>query len=90
MPYARYATHTYLTVITYLTPEYRTTGDFRHALRSLAEETEKLAEAMLKHNLARTVHTPEDFINSSTGKFMPASWGGEGSGSWIAPSFFPE
>lgn len=62
MPFGIYATQSYLTVIKGIASEYRTTGQFRDNLRSLAMQTSKMAEVMREQGLGRTLHVPRDFM----------------------------
>lgn len=74
MPFGVYATQSYLTVIKGIASEYRTTGQFRDNLRSLAVQTSAMAAAMRAQGLARTLHTGRDFVfgaRSGSGAISP-------------------
>lgn len=51
----------YLTCIRSLSPEYRSTGDYRQQIGSFAVSIENLAKNMRDSSLARTIYRPEDF-----------------------------
>lgn len=61
VPLASYAASTYLATIQGIEPEYRTTGEFRNQLRTLADHLEELALNMRRSGLAKTVYKPQDF-----------------------------
>jgi hypothetical protein len=61
VPLALYAGQSYLAGIRGISPEFRTTGDFRSNVRTLATKAEKLAKEMLTYALARTVYAKEHF-----------------------------
>jgi hypothetical protein len=61
VPLASMAAETYLACIRGISPEYRTTGDFRDQLRGLARKLDDLAQAMRQNVLARTIYKASDF-----------------------------
>jgi hypothetical protein len=52
---------TVLAAIRSLSPEFRTTGDFRPTLRSLSEKLTNLTASIRNSSLARTIYTEGDF-----------------------------
>ncbi|PYQ20460.1 MAG: hypothetical protein DMF81_18595, partial [Acidobacteria bacterium] len=65
LPVALYAVQAYLTLIKAITPEYRTTGDFRDNLRSLGNNVGALAANMRAQGLAKVIYGPQGFVNLS-------------------------
>lgn len=61
VPLASMAAETYLACLRGISPEYRTTGDFRDQLRGLAQKLDDIAQAMRQNCLARTIYQPSDF-----------------------------
>ena len=61
VPLASFAATSYITSIRGISPEYRTTGDFRDQLEGFAKKIDNLAQAMRHHVLARTIYKPSDF-----------------------------
>ena len=61
VPLASMAAETYLACLRGISPEYRTSGDFRDQLRGLAQKLDDIAQAMRQDCLARTVYKPSDF-----------------------------
>ena len=55
------AAQTFLVLVRSLTPEFRTTGDFRPTLRDFAEKLTSLAESVRNATLARTIYSEGDF-----------------------------
>lgn len=62
VPVALYAAQSYLMTIRGITPEFRTTGEFRDNLASLANNLSALAANMRLQSLAKIIYKPEDFI----------------------------
>lgn len=61
VPMATYAGESYLAAIRGISPEYRTTGDFRSTVQTFAKKIYDLAKAMRQHVLARTIYQPANF-----------------------------
>ena len=61
VPLATYTAESYLACIRGISPEYRTTGDFRDTLRGFAQKLDDLAQAMRERVLARTIYKREHF-----------------------------
>jgi hypothetical protein len=61
VPLACYAAEAYLACIRGISPEYRTTGDFRGNLRNFALKLDALARNMRDQALARTIYHPVHF-----------------------------
>jgi hypothetical protein len=61
VPLASFAAESYLAAIRGISPEYRTTGDFRSHLRDFATKVDDLAQNMRATGLGRTVYTAADF-----------------------------
>jgi hypothetical protein len=61
VPLAGYAAESYLACIRVISPEYRTTGDFRDSLREFAGKLDDLAKNMRDHVLALTIYKSSDF-----------------------------
>lgn len=61
VPMASFAAESYLAGIRGISPEYRTTGDFRYNLRNFAQKLGDCAQAMREHVLARTIYRPDHF-----------------------------
>jgi hypothetical protein len=61
VPLASMAAETYLACLRGISPEYRSTGDFRDQLRGLAQKLDGIAQAMRENCLARTIYKPSDF-----------------------------
>jgi hypothetical protein len=55
------AAQTILSMLKSISPEFRTTGDFRPQLRDIADKLSDLAASLLNANIARTIHTEADF-----------------------------
>lgn len=55
------AAQTFLVLVRSLSPEFRTTGDFRPTLRDLADKLSTLAETVRNTALARTIYFEGDF-----------------------------
>jgi len=55
------AAQTFLDMVRNLSPEFRTTGDFRPSLRDFAEKLSNLAASIKNTSLARTVYYASDF-----------------------------
>ena len=60
-PFVSYAVETYLACIRGISPEYRTTGEFRAQLRDFATRLSDLAMMMRNWGLARTIYTAAHF-----------------------------
>lgn len=61
VPLASFAAESYLAAIRGISPEYRTTGDFRDTIRDFADMIDDLAQNMRATGLGRTVYTASDF-----------------------------
>jgi hypothetical protein len=61
VPLASFAAEVYLACIRGISPEYRTTGDFRDHLRGMALKLDALAKNMLDFGLSRTIYKSTDF-----------------------------
>jgi len=61
VPMATFAAESYLAAIRGISPEFRTTGDFRSTVRIFAKKIDDLAKEMRKHVLARTIYTAANF-----------------------------
>ena len=55
------AAQTFLVLVRSLSPEFRTTGDFRPTLRDFADKLTGMAEAIRNTAIARTIYTEGDF-----------------------------
>ena len=55
------AAQTFLGLVRSLSPEFRTTGDFRPSLRDFADRLTNLAASIKSTSLARTIYFAEDF-----------------------------
>jgi hypothetical protein len=60
-PFASFAIGTYLACIRGISPEYRTTGEFRTELMGFAADLETLATTIRGSVLARTIYTADQF-----------------------------
>ncbi len=60
-PFASFAIGTYFACIRGISPEYRTTGEFRAALKGFSTDLETLATTMRQSCLARTIYTADQF-----------------------------
>lgn len=61
VPLATFAAESYLATARGITPEYRSTGEFREHLRAFARSLAELVDAMRGQVLARTLYTAQDF-----------------------------
>jgi hypothetical protein len=61
VPLASYAAEAFLAGLRVLSPEYRSTGDFRGTLHNFADDIAHLAQSMRAEVLARTIYEPKDF-----------------------------
>lgn len=61
VPLASYAGVAFLAGLRVLSPEYRSTGDFRGTLHNFANDIAHLAQSMRAEVLARTIYEPKDF-----------------------------
>ncbi|WP_147791016.1 hypothetical protein [Bacillus sp. AR18-7] len=61
VPMVSMAALSYLASIRGISPEYRTTGDFRENIKNFANNIYDLAQKMRSHVLARTIYKPEHF-----------------------------
>lgn len=55
------AAQTFLVLVRSLSPEFRTTGDFRSTLRNFADKLDALATSIRNTTLARTIYNEGDF-----------------------------
>lgn len=61
VPLAAQAAQTFIGLVRSLSPEFRTTGDFRPTLRDFADKLSTLAATVRNTSLARTIHFEGDF-----------------------------
>jgi hypothetical protein len=61
VPLGTQAAQTFLGLIRDLSPEFRTTGDFRSQIRAFVEKLDPLAAALRNSCLARTIYSSADF-----------------------------
>ncbi|MGY2119754.1 hypothetical protein ACW9HR_38280 [Nocardia gipuzkoensis] len=68
-----YAAMSYISSLRAMVPEYRTGGEHRSTLRTLADKIAALAESMRREGLARTVYQPQDFTVVVTDSYVSPS-----------------
>ena len=61
VPLSSYAAENYLTAIRGISPEYRTSGDFRPDIRTFADKIADIAQLMRERVLARTIYKAVHF-----------------------------
>lgn len=61
VPMALLTAQRYLVAVKTLSPEYRSTGDYRGEIRSIGKHLERMADMLRTFAIARTVHEPRHF-----------------------------
>jgi hypothetical protein len=70
LPMALYAAQTYALLARGITPEHRTTGEFRDNLNSIADQLSALAANIRAQGVAQIVYAPSDFENVKADFFV--------------------